>query len=82
MINMAIVTGTGKGCESCIDDYALAKPVEKLKFVSIRYDQNNNSLDLFLKRKPMQWNNGVGIMLNNLSDRDKEALKLYLEYGK
>ncbi len=79
---MAKVTGTGKGCETCQDDQELAEPVKKLKYVSLSFDENNNSLDIFLKRDPVQWNNGVGIQLNNLSERDRQALELYLKSGK
>lgn len=79
---MADVTGTGKGCESDTDDKELFNPVEKLKHVSLSYDPNNNSLDIFLKRQPVQWNNGVGIQLNNLTENDRKAMMLYLEKGK
>ncbi len=79
---MADVTGTGNGCKGCPDDDELFIPVDKLKLVDIRYDENNKSLDIFLKRKELQWNNGVGIQLNNLSKSDKQALRKYLESGK
>ncbi len=79
---MAKVTGRGKGCETCEDDQELAKPVLKLNYVSFSFDKSNNSLDIFLKRDPVQWNNGVGIQLNDLSDGDKSALELYLKSGK
>lgn len=80
--NLSKITKVGHGCESCEDDQALANPLEKIKFVDISYDPNNNSLDIFFKRKKLQWNNGVGIQLNNLSDDEKNSLEQYLENGK
>ena len=49
--------------------------------VMFGYDPNNKSLDIHFKRGEMEWDNGAGIQINNLSENDKKALREYLDHG-
>ena len=75
------VTDRSIGCESCTDQQKLFAAIEEVNYVSFSYDENNKSLDLFLRKKEMEWNNGVGLQLNNLTSADKRALQKFLDHG-
>lgn len=50
--------------------------------VMFGYDPKTKSLDIHFRRAESEWDDGAGIQINNLTDDDKKALKLYLENGK
>ena len=45
------------------------------------YDPNTKSLDIHFKRGELEWDNGAGIQINELTASDRQALRDYLDNG-
>lgn len=49
--------------------------------ITFGFDPNTKTLDISFRRSSIEWDNGAGFEVSNLTDSDKKALKLYLEHG-